>query len=463
MATRTKINAGDRYGSLTVLKEVEPNITPCGTKQRKFLVKCDCGKEYVLARQSLIHGNKQSCGCRWIPTSRKYSDAQRESFLYSTWQGMKRRCYNPNTEGYEYYGGRGIKMCDEWLNDYVAFYNWAILNGASQELSIDRIDVNGDYCPENCRWADAQTQARNTRVNRYIEYNGKRKLLLEWAEEVGIPSEVIRHRIFSYGWPVGEALGFEEHITVMPERPQTRKAVLQYTLDGEFVREWPSLKDIEKELKFTAKSIRNCCSGAVFSSHGYKWEFKDKIALSDKQKDKIKTVEQYSLDGTFIREWSSAKDAGEALNISPSGISKICGSNKKGHKHCGGYQWRYKDDDRPITPVEDYIVNEIWEYNGASKTIKEWAKSVNIEPHVLYGRFQRGWTIAQALGFEHHFRGGSSTNKLILQLDSDNNVVKEWTSLHYIRKELGRSKNQIRRCLETGAQDIHGYFWKFKE
>ena len=124
---------------------------------------------------------------------------------------MKQRCYNPNNYEFHLYGGRGIKICDEWLSDNVSFYRWAIENGyienATQaENSIDRIDPEGDYSPENCRWVDSYVQANNTRKNIYYEWNGETHTLTEWSRIVGIKSGTLYNRMNKLGWTIGEAL-----------------------------------------------------------------------------------------------------------------------------------------------------------------------------------------------------------------------------------------------------------------
>jgi hypothetical protein len=115
--------------------------------------------------------------------------------LYKTHQGMKARCYNSNSDSYKYYGGRGITICDEWRNSYKAFKEWAINNGYRDDLTIDRIDVNGNYEPSNCRWITNKEQQRNKRTNHLIECNGDIKPLCEWAEIYGINAETIVCRI----------------------------------------------------------------------------------------------------------------------------------------------------------------------------------------------------------------------------------------------------------------------------
>lgn len=124
--------------------------------------------------------------------------------LYHIWNGLNGRCNNPNNKDYANYGGRGISVCDEW-REAQNFFDWAIDNGYSHELSLDRINTNGDYCPNNCRWITVNEQQRNKRNNRIIEYNGKKHCIAEWAELTGIPKQTIVSRL-RYGWDVKDVL-----------------------------------------------------------------------------------------------------------------------------------------------------------------------------------------------------------------------------------------------------------------
>ena len=122
--------------------------------------KCDCGKFFIIRSDKLK--TRKSCGCKDV---KKNTNPLRRlnPKLYRCWEDMKRRCYRTLNPNYKYYGGRGIKVCEEWLKDFMSFYNWAIQNGYNSDLSIDRIDVNGNYEPKNCRWATKSEQQRNTR------------------------------------------------------------------------------------------------------------------------------------------------------------------------------------------------------------------------------------------------------------------------------------------------------------
>ena len=118
---------------------------------------------------------------------------------------MKARCVDSNSHKYHAYGGRGITICEEWLNSFEAFYDWAMANGYRDDLSIDRIDNDGNYCPENCRWATPKEQANNTRTNRLLEHNGEKRTVSEWADITGIAKKAIYRRL-GRGWSVEKAL-----------------------------------------------------------------------------------------------------------------------------------------------------------------------------------------------------------------------------------------------------------------
>lgn len=124
--------------------------------------------------------------------------------IYTIWNDMKRRCIHPQNKRYNRYGGRGIKVCAEWMN-FQAFFDWSLVNGYRDDLSIDRIDPNGDYSPHNCRWADYITQANNRSNNRYLTYQGETKTMMEWSKHLNLSYYVLRSRL-RRGWDVEKAL-----------------------------------------------------------------------------------------------------------------------------------------------------------------------------------------------------------------------------------------------------------------
>ena len=331
MAKRSNLKVGDKRGMLTIVSEVEPNITPGGTRQRRFLCKCECGNTVVRYLSALNRKQDISCGCSYAELAeytRKYTDEQRNSFLYSTWSGMKQRCYDPKSQSYKNYGGRGIRICDEWRTDYISFYEWAISHGAAKNLTIDRIDNKGNYEPSNCRWVDNATQAVNKRNNRFIEYNGQRKTVAEWSREVAIEEATIRFRIDKYGFSIGEALGFEKRKVVKKDRLNRRKAICQYTLDGEFVKEWPSVQEIHRVLGYSLRSIRMCVTGYYKTANGYVWKYRDQFK---KNLLLSKSVVQYDEYGKFMAKYIDLRDASVKTEISVDTLRDAC-RGKRDHK-----------------------------------------------------------------------------------------------------------------------------------
>lgn len=130
--------------------------------------------------------------------------------LYRLWKVMKSRCYNEHVDRYQNYGGRGIIVCDEWKNDFMSFYDWSIKNGYDDTLTIDRINVDGNYEPSNCRWATMKQQMRNTSRNAYFTYNGTTHCLSEWCEILNLKYSTVHSRIHKLGWTIAEALELTE-------------------------------------------------------------------------------------------------------------------------------------------------------------------------------------------------------------------------------------------------------------
>ena len=193
-----KNQIGKKYGKLLILEE-DKNINKRGTY---YKCQCDCGNIKTVLGFNIINGRTKSCGCitkeinkyNGHNTKHKLSKTR----IYKIWSKMKNRCNNDKYFQYYLYGGRGIKVCDEWLdkeNGFINFYNWSINNGYQENLSIDRIDVNGNYEPNNCRWATQKEQCHNLRTNKNITYNNETHCISEWAEILKIKKEKLYWRI----------------------------------------------------------------------------------------------------------------------------------------------------------------------------------------------------------------------------------------------------------------------------
>lgn len=179
--------------------------------------KCDCGNYYEVIADSLRSGNTTSCGCyhkelvsklgkRTIQYNTKRTHGKSRTRLHHIWKHMRQRCINPNDKDYGDYGERGITLCDEWFNDFESFYNWAMENGYEENLTIDRINVDEGYSPDNCRWVTWKEQQRNKRNNYYVDYNGEKISISELAEKIGIKYTTLYQRLEKLHWSLEKAI-----------------------------------------------------------------------------------------------------------------------------------------------------------------------------------------------------------------------------------------------------------------
>lgn len=198
---------GKQFGRLTVIaRAANRGETVC------WSCECECGNTRVVRGCSLRSGRTQSCGClqkeqvtKLLVTHGQAKKGKRTR-LYKIYHGMKKRCLKESDPSYKRYGGRGITVCDEWKEDFKAFYDWAMSHGYSDDLTLDRIDSSKGYSPANCRWVSFEVQNNNTSRNHLITYNGKTQTLAQWAKEIGMDYNKLRARIVRSHWSIEKAL-----------------------------------------------------------------------------------------------------------------------------------------------------------------------------------------------------------------------------------------------------------------
>lgn len=196
------LTKGMKFGKLTVLELecLKEYVNPTNKKKyfkKYYTCKCDCGNLTTVYQGQLISGHTTSCGCKTL------KHGQWKSRLYNIWRGIKKRCYDKKNKSYKYYGAKNITMHYEWINDFKAFFDWSISNGYKDNLSIERIDVNGNYEPSNCKWIPIGEQANNKTNNRLISYNNITHNVTEWADILKIPRHRIYQRIYK-GLPLDD-------------------------------------------------------------------------------------------------------------------------------------------------------------------------------------------------------------------------------------------------------------------
>lgn len=301
---------GQKFGKLTAIK-------PIGKKNKKtvWLCKCDCGNTSEVIGTALTIGGTKSCGCL------RLKHGMFGTRLYNIWHSMKERCYVSSQTSYKNYGGRGIKVCLEW-QDFIPFMKWSYENGYDEhadrgQCTLDRIDPNGDYCPENCRWVSMSIQANNKTDNVFIEYNGKIDTLTnhartnginpgtaesrrfkgksveeilkkpqkritikynekeytvdELSEIVGVSRSVLYKKVVRNGESLFEVIN---SINQNKRKPMVKnRPVFQYDLFMNFIRKWDNLNHIQNETGFKKGTIGSCCLGYNKTAYGYIWKY----------------------------------------------------------------------------------------------------------------------------------------------------------------------------------------------
>ncbi len=197
-----------RFGRLIAIRRVEKPKHITKGRDSFWLCQCDCGNIHVIRARSLKHGETRSCGC--LNTQVRQSGINQTTHgmsrtkEYHAWNRMLARCYNPKTDTFKYYGGRGIKVCKQWRNSFAEFFKYTG-KAPTSKYSLDRIDNNGDYEPGNVKWSTASEQQRNRRDRRLYTFSDKTQLLIEWAEDTGIHIATLHSRI-KRGWSIERTL-----------------------------------------------------------------------------------------------------------------------------------------------------------------------------------------------------------------------------------------------------------------
>lgn len=220
---------GEVIGRLTIIDIAPDRFDKRGKPRQYWVCRCECGAVKEIRNDGLNGKRTMSCGClqrdrasqinRGRTDGFKYGDSRER--IHNIWYLIKFRCEDPASPSFHNYGGRGIRMCEEWsdgITGYFKFKEWSLNNGYREGLSIDRINNNGDYSPENCRWVDTYTQGNNKRNNVLIEYGGRTQTLSQWARELGVPTKNLHNRIRVLGWDIERAF-------TQPYRKSNRKSI----------------------------------------------------------------------------------------------------------------------------------------------------------------------------------------------------------------------------------------------
>jgi len=258
------------FGRLTVLKRVQNN----NLGKSMWLCRCTCGNTIIVMGSDLTRGHTKSCGCilKELNTKIHTTHGSTQTRLHRIWSCMKHRCTNPKDVAYKYYGGKGISVCKEWSTDFSVFQQWALKNGYTANLSIDRIDNNKGYSPDNCRWSTTIEQALNKGNTKRYWYKGKHLTLKELSTKFNVKYDTLKRRIEAR-WSVTEAV--ETPAIPLKRLSKPKKIPLSFIYGGKKV----SLYELEKILGFKKGVLR----GRLLRG----WDIKDAIKQDLQKRHKI--------------------------------------------------------------------------------------------------------------------------------------------------------------------------------
>ncbi len=349
---------GQRFGKLTVVGE---NPERNKHRQVRWDCVCACGNEFTVTGFSLTAGHTKSCGCLINEsaarvgkqnTTHGHSRQDNETPTYIKWCSMKSRCTNPNADPKGHYYHRGIKVCDRWLDSFENFLE--DMGECPDGYSLERVDVNGDYCPENCIWIPFAKQSANRRNVKKLEHNGESLTIPEWSEKTGLSVETIRKRL-ELGWDVGTAID-----------AQVGTVKFSYAHQYEYNGKSQSLEDWSIELGIN--------KGTLYTRiHELGWNLEKAFnTASDDRENKLEFNGKSQSVSAWARELRLDRKTIEyRLN---KGLSvEECLTNPKNDG------------------------TKMLEYNGETLPMKEWAERFGFKRPTLARRLRQGWTIAQAL------------------------------------------------------------------
>ena len=232
---------GMKSGMLTAITKTGYGTDKDGKRFALWLCKCDCGGEKIVKQHTFVSGGVKSCGClRNMDYNNIIRHGKSRTRIYRAHNSMKQRCYNPKDQHYPDYGARGIKVCEYWLgkDGFLNFYVWSMQNGYADNLTIDRIDVNGNYEPENCRWATVEQQVNNRRCTKRYDVNGETLLMKEITKKYHISESTLRIRM-NKGMTMQEAIDYI--------RPKSKYSIT-YKGETKDVIEWSRITGIHKNI-----------------------------------------------------------------------------------------------------------------------------------------------------------------------------------------------------------------------
>lgn len=275
---------GKTFGRWTVIES--SGKTKKGTPRWKVVCNCPNKTEKIVLDSDLNNGRTKSCGCLKDEIFQKRSE-YRESNprLYRIWKAMKNRCYNENGPDYKLYGGRGITVCEEWKNNFDSFCRWALENGYQEELSIDRIDVNGNYEPSNCRWATNKEQGNNKTDNVFLTYKGETKTITQWVEELKLNRNTLNHRLNDLGWTVEQAFETETRGLI-----KNKRVVQIDPKTFDVIETFDSLRLAAEKMGVYHSNIGNVANRkkGKHTVKGYIWRFEDDMDDIEEMKRAMK-------------------------------------------------------------------------------------------------------------------------------------------------------------------------------